>query len=313
VAVTFGSPLVANGTPPVTTSCSPANGSLFPVGDSAVTCTATDADRRTSSCGFFVTVTAPGVLSVTRFVGFGDSITWGEDGSNGVSSALVLGRNRPRVQVPSSQRYEGFLQAELAARYAKQSPTVGNAGNPGESLLDSLTLPRFQSVLNGGAYDVVLIMEGTNDLSQKDAALEPAMMSVLRQMIATARSRGVLPYLATIPPMNPAGYRAATEYAYYLVAEVDDQIRALAQSQNVPLVDVYAALNTNVPLYIGPDGVHPTVDGYAKIADTFFASIQQTLERTSTVTTAASPSRTGSSAIRAASGQGSRVAMPTVR
>jgi hypothetical protein len=108
--------------------------------------------------------------------------------------------------------------------------------------------------------------------------------------------------------MVPAGAnRAALEYGWYLVPDVNTQIRALATAQNVTLVDVYQALNTDVGTLIGPDGVHPTVAGYAKIADTFFAAIKQTLEQVSSgVASGVSRGRTGSSATPTASGQGSR-------
>jgi lysophospholipase L1-like esterase len=310
IVVTFAAPVVTNGKAPVTTTCTPLSGSVFPIGATAVTCVASDADKRTSTCGFTVTVTPPPVLAVSRFVAFGDSITWGEDGSDTSStSAFGLGLFRPTVQVPLSQTYELVLQQELRARYFKQSPIVDNEGKRGESLTDPTApaFPRFARVLQSGGYDVVLIMEGTNDLAQKDSRVEPQMMSVLDQMINNARGRGVRPYLATIPPMNPAGSRAATEYGWYLVPEVNDQIRALAASENVTLVDVYQALNTDVGTLIGPDGVHPTVAGYAKIADTFFAAIKGTLEQaTGVASIAASRARTGSSATPAAAGQGSR-------
>jgi lysophospholipase L1-like esterase len=324
----YPAPTVTNGKAPVTTVCTPASGSSFPIGTTAVACVATDAQQRTSSCGFSVTVTPPPTLSATRFVAFGDSITWGEDGSNdpaptiapcvgGVVVSRASGLIGTLVQVPVAQTYPGALKTELVARYVKQSPIVANQGCPGEDLTDSpnaKVLSRFSSdVLNSGPYDVVLLMEGTNDLVYKDSTLEPQMMAVLRQMLDSAKGRGVRPYLATIPPMNPAGSRASTEYGWYLVPEVNDQIRALAASENVTLVDVYQALNTDVGTLIGPDGVHPTVAGYAKIADTFFAAIKGTLEQTIGLTaTAVSRARTGSSATPAAAGQGSRAATATV-
>jgi hypothetical protein len=33
--------------------------------------------------------------------------------------------------------------------------------------------------------------------------------------------------------------------------------------------------------YLGPDGLHPSGDGYAKIADLFFTAIKSTLETSS--------------------------------
>ena len=100
----------------------------------------------------------------------------------------------------------------------------------------------------------------------------------MRQMLRNAKGRGVQPYLATIPPENPSGCCPPRGGASQMVPGFNDQLRSLAASENVPLVDVYQALNTAVGTYIGFDGLHPTAPGYAKMADTFFTSIMQTLE-----------------------------------
>lgn len=47
---------VTDNCPGPTISCSPASGSLFPIGTTTVTCTATDASNNTSTCSFTVTV-----------------------------------------------------------------------------------------------------------------------------------------------------------------------------------------------------------------------------------------------------------------
>ena len=57
----------------------PGSGTSFGVGTTAVGCTAVDALSRQSQCSFTVTLT-PLLLSVTKFVAFGDSFTEGEDG-----------------------------------------------------------------------------------------------------------------------------------------------------------------------------------------------------------------------------------------
>jgi lysophospholipase L1-like esterase len=43
-------------------------------------------------------------------------------------------------------------------------------------------------------------------------------------------------------------------------------------------VDLYQALVSNVTLYIGVDGLHPTEVGYQRIAEMFFAAVQASLE-----------------------------------
>jgi len=299
VSVSYSAPTVSAGQPPLTVACTPASGATFPIGPNTVTCTVTDAVKRTAACSFTVTVGVPPKLSATNFVAFGDSITWGENGQN--SSAQGFPRLHPAVQFPISETYPEVLKQQLAARYTTQSIVVDNAGQSGESVTDSGTRSRFSQTIAGGRYQVVLIMEGVNDLEQRDSRVYPAIIAGLRQMILDAKSRQMQVFLATIPPENQSA-PCCRNLSWSLVAPLDDQIRGLASEQSVPLVDVYAALNADINTYIGPDGLHPTTAGYAKIADTFFAAIEQTLEIKSTMTS----SRTG--AVRPRSGS---VAAPT--
>jgi len=274
--VVYGVPTAVNGKPPVTTTCTPASGAMFTMGQTSVSCTATDALQRTDACAFFVTVVPPLQLTNTTFVAFGDSITWGEDGTNPLGTSSASTRFHVAVQLPLGQIYPSVLQQDLSARYRIQTPTVANAGKPAEAIADATTFPRFTALTSSRLYSVVLIMEGTNDLYVHDSLTIPPAISGLRQMVRDAKSRGIRPYLATIPPMNPAGFRGGT-YSWYLVPEFNDRVRELAASEGVTLVDVYQGFNNNFAL-LGSDGLHPNAAGYAKIADIFFASIKQTLE-----------------------------------
>src|SRR5262249_27353598 len=54
VTATYGAPTASDNCPGVTASCTPASGSMFPVGTTTVTCTATDTSGNTASCTFTV-------------------------------------------------------------------------------------------------------------------------------------------------------------------------------------------------------------------------------------------------------------------
>jgi subtilisin family serine protease len=54
--VTYGTPSVLDNCSGASASCTPASGSLFPIGSTTVTCTATDASTNSQSCSFTVTV-----------------------------------------------------------------------------------------------------------------------------------------------------------------------------------------------------------------------------------------------------------------
>ena len=275
--VVYTAPTVSDGQQPVTTVCTPASGTLFPLGQTSVNCVATDGKQRTATCSFTVKVQSAPRLSVTSFLAFGDSLTYGEDGNTAVlapSSATLDQQLRPLVQVPYSQRYPEVLRQLLAVRYTRQVPSVYNAGKVGEALLGTGTFLRYASQIYTGSYEAVLILEGANDLTDKDAAIEPSMMATLRSMIATARSRGMKVWIANLPPEVASGYRGR---GAELVPGYNSQLASMAASENVPLVDLYTALG-DTGTYIGIDGLHPTVAGYAKMAETFYNSIKANAE-----------------------------------
>ena len=207
--VLYGSPTVLGGKSPVATSCSPPSGSAFPIGTTRVTCTATDALQRVATCELTVTGLPPPQIVVTRFAAFGDSITYGEDGNLSLSfglsgsfgqNVLLVGFEYPRV-----------LQDQLKGRYTLQasSISVANLGLPGELAGAPSTLTRFSQQAVQGGYDVLLIMEGSNDVNDADYSSGPraiqAALDNLRIMVRLTRNAGRRPYLATIPPMNKNG------------------------------------------------------------------------------------------------------------
>lgn len=283
IAVTYTNPAPVNGKPPVAVSCVPPSGSVFGIGTAGVTCTATDALQRVATCAFPVTVLAvvpPPTLVATRFFAFGDSITRGEDGSNAQTATSLS--FYPRVILADAQTYPGVLLASLVARYKTQSPIVTNQGLPSEAVTDPGTLARFTTFTSSRQYDAALIMEGTNDVYKArnstgnfSTILELAAAG-LRTMVGDAKSRNIRPFLATIPPINPSGFRGMV-YGAELVPGFNDRIRSVAAAENVPLVDVYQAFGGNLAL-LSADGVHPNPEGYKKIATAFFDAIQSSLE-----------------------------------
>src|SRR5262249_19199193 len=143
IIVTYGAPTISGGTAPINSSCTPASGTRFPIGSTLVTCSAEDAKRLTASCGFEVQVRAapprPVLLSATRFVAFGDSITAGVTATCArVTPLMTFAETMQLVQraVDDPWAYPNVLQGRLRARYTTQTPTVTNRGTPGEELAD---------------------------------------------------------------------------------------------------------------------------------------------------------------------------------
>lgn len=282
VAVTY-QPTTTAGAEPVTTACTPASGSTFTIGSTPVTCTATDARQRTASCTFNVVIQAPPRISMTRFVAFGDSITWGEDGlaTLTMSPADLLSWNYPTARL-LGREYPTVLQQLLTARYTTQTFSVFNDGFPGEKAANAVS--RFTDSMIRNAPQVALLLEGTNDIYGGTGGNPPGIapaIAALRQMIVSARGRGIRVLLATVPPQNPAGPRGAL--GYQTVPLLNAEIRLLASSEGVPLVDVFDAFNGNLAL-LGPDGLHPNANGYVTIANKFYDVIRAQFETSTTLT-----------------------------
>jgi len=287
VAVNYPLPAVSGGTPPISIVCTPPSGSSFNVGSATVACTARDAHQQAASCSFAVTVTAPR-LSSTKFLAFGDSITAGElnpacavPSETGPLTAYFDNlRARPEA-VDIGAAYPTKLQALLGARYSTQNPTVTNSGLGGEcastaSGCFSYGETRLPGALTSNAPEVVLLLEGVNDINNRRSAAIPDVVAALRTMIGQARGRGAQVFLGTLLPERVGACRG---YAPSVIPPANDQIRALASSANVPLVDLYAAFGADAPTsLIGFDGLHPTAAGYDLIAQTFFETIRKDLE-----------------------------------
>ncbi len=270
----FAFPLSVGGAPPVSVVCSALPGAAFPVGTTTVTCTATDSIARQASCGFTVTVRPAPQVSRTSFLAFGDSITEGTI-SNPLPGLFSLGL---------SHSYPFKLNDLFLARYRVQNLSLINAGMPGEVAAAALSPEgrksgevRLREELQRYNPQVLLLMEGTNDLF---FGLEDGItygIPALDRMIGEAMGRGTQVFLATIPPQRADGVRRRGAVAA-LIPSFNDKVKALAAARGAVLVDVFAALNVDLHRYIGDDDLHPTDAGFSLIAATFMAAIQMNLE-----------------------------------
>jgi lysophospholipase L1-like esterase len=261
--VTYPHATVAGGTAPIAMQCVPASAGDFPIGSTVVTCTATDAQSRTDSCTFSVTVNPPPRIDATRYVAYGDSIS---DGALGFAPSAV-GDPGPEVG------YAFKLRSLLIERFTAQEFSVTDEGIGGEFVAQGLA--RLPGALTRDQPEALLLLEGVNDLNNgRDAAI-PRVVSGLRSMVRLARGRGVVVFLATLPPERPGGFRAGAPGSIILV---NDQIRPMALAEGAILVDLFHEFEGRLETHIGPDGLHPNDAGYQLMAETFFAAIRARFE-----------------------------------
>jgi lysophospholipase L1-like esterase len=263
VAGSFPPPTISGGAAPVTVVCTPASGATFPLGPTPVSCVATDALARKSSCGFSVTVRPPPRIRLTKYLAFGDSETEGKLSPMGFG----LGNPGPSFSYPYK------LKELLEKRYTAQTFVMSNEGYGGEVL--AIGEIRLDQLLPAYAPEVLLIQEGINDLDAGGTAVIPAMMDSLRGMVEEGQRHGAVVFLATLLPQRAGPPK-------YLVPErigpANDAIKRVAAEEQAILVDLYAAFGGSPDPLIGSDGLHPTEAGYEKMAEAFFSAIRASLE-----------------------------------
>ncbi|HUQ89277.1 MAG TPA: GDSL-type esterase/lipase family protein [Vicinamibacterales bacterium] len=274
VAVSFDTPPVTGGQGSVSVTCAPSSGETFPIGTTEVKCTATDSLNRKGECSFTVTVSKLAQLSRVRFLAFGDSVTAGEVsfpvGSTSHGMALIS----KQVVVPAAA-YPTILAKTLQGRYSSQADSivVANYGLGGEKA--AVARDRFIQALNIVRPEVVLLMQGYNDIPGGADGAASTAASEVEIMVAEARNRGMRVFLATLVPPRPGGNRTIGQI---YIDDYNNRMRVVASRQGAVLVDLYTAILPDVQRYIGVDGLHPNEAGYARIADLFFQAIQANLE-----------------------------------
>lgn len=215
--------------------------------------------------------------TATIYVAFGDSITAG------------VGDSR--------EPDEGYpTRLETLLRPSNANATVRNRGLGGERTPEGLT--RIDDVLAEGG-DVLLLMEGTNDVSR---ALSPETTRFnLAQMALKAEARGFSVVHATTIPRIP---RASVDPENWANQDLNERIRDLAGTRDRRLVDNFEVFGRQPNLFSTlyytafDDGVgHPNGAGYDLMARTFF-EVLTGADRVPPVTGVLSP-KNGARGVRA--------------
>ena len=210
---------------------------------------------------------SPPTLRVARILAFGDSITWGTT-SQPLITTLTAG-------LPESYPFK--LQTLVTARYTAQTITVLNVGNPGEKVLDSGTLKRFSDRVSEAKPELILLMEGANDLNNIQGSVNDAITVIvgnLEEMVKEAVRRGIPIMVGTLPPERVAKRSAAA-----FLPRFNDAIRVMAAKKGGILVDVNAQFPESL---IGQDGLHPTEQGYQRLAEIYLEAIKGLYESAAT-------------------------------
>ncbi|MDX1644253.1 MAG: SGNH/GDSL hydrolase family protein [Thermoanaerobaculia bacterium] len=205
---------------------------------------------------------APAVSEATasefRYLAFGDSITAGS------FDELGLGGYPPR------------LESALACSPGVCS--VDNQGKGGESTGQAVS--RIDSVLAASPYDVMLLMEGTNDIFKSPPISNATIEFNLETIGSKAEEAGVETLLASIIRFHPDGKRGTTRDDE--VQDLKNRLAQVAAERGYYFANPWAVLCpdrtcfdqhyfSDVP---DPDPVgHPDASGYDILSGVFFDSV----------------------------------------
>jgi lysophospholipase L1-like esterase len=206
--------------------------------------------------------TPPAVPRVAklRYLAFGDSLT------EGVVSAPYT-----QTLVTTPHAYPARLAEVLRGRYRDQPEiAVFNEGKAGEFSTDGKT--RLPDAIKAHAPEVLLLLEGANDINFLGRRGITRVVIALEDMIKDASRRGLVVFVGTLPRQREGGRNAG---GAEFVEELNVQIRKTALEEGATVVDVYNQLDLSL---VGEDGLHLTEAGYVRLAEIFAAAIRQAFE-----------------------------------
>jgi lysophospholipase L1-like esterase len=197
----------------------------------------------------------PPHLQVGRILTFGDSLT------EGAATPLALDPSMPGLE----RSYPYKLQALLTARYTDQTVSVYNGGLGGEDAMSQATAGRLVDLLRQLHPDVVILLEGVNDLNA--GVPIPTVIGAIEGLIGEARARGAHVLLSTLPPQRPGGPKASSVDQ---IVPFNDEIRKTAADEGATLVDIYPLITLDL---VAPDGLHMTQAGNDVLAQAFLNAL----------------------------------------
>jgi GDSL-like Lipase/Acylhydrolase family len=138
---------------------------------------------------------------------------------------------------------------------------------------------------------VVLLLGGTNDVAKYEVGnVYSQLTALLEDIYSKVPDAWVV--VSSIPPMNPNASDVST-YGNGVVAGWAPNVplangeiyRAVHNYPQATLVDFYSAVAGNLNAYIGADGVHPSMAGYAILANLWYNAINTHIKELNTNST----------------------------
>jgi len=202
----------------------------------------------------------------SRILCFGDSLTYGTT----LQAPQALHANLVAVE-----GYVPKLGRLIQANYVEARFELINSGVGGEGTSEGRI--RLAADIRRLRPDLVLLLQGAVDAGSVPPSFEATRRN-LRAMMNDVLSEGIDLIVGTVPPFHPDGFRST---GIHNVPVLNGIIREEAARLGVPVADHERAFGDDPGLQ-GPDGVHPNDNGYEVMASTWFAALQELMERSGT-------------------------------
>ncbi len=204
-------------------------------------------------------------------VAFGDSITKGDS-------------------VVQHERFTSIAENELTPSTGKRVNVI-NAGVNAD--ITTLALRRIERDVLARQPDMVTIMFGVNDAgffrpdgppADTPRTLPEDYERNLYRMVELVAGVHAIPVLGTPLPMSPS-YPLADLPPYrehglnFLVDQYAEIMREVARKQKTPLMDFHRAFADDPATQAFlPDGIHPTAEGHAFLAEIYVATLRRVID-----------------------------------
>jgi len=198
-------------------------------------------------------------LDYKKFVGFGDSITYGYIDK------------LPNPELGYIPRLQVLINSQLF-----DDGNVVNEGIPGEQTYEGLE--RFEQVIITDKGKYLLFHEGTNDSRHPDIPVSSTVFNI-SYMMDKALEYDIQPILSTIIPRDP--YDSGTRRERGIA--ISDGIRAIALEKDIPLIDFWEIFDTYPESDGGYDSlmsdyVHPSEKGYQLMAEEWLKYLEDIIK-----------------------------------
>lgn len=126
---------------------------------------------------------------------------------------------------------------------------------------------------------IVVILAGTNDVAHNDFAVTPQQtFGNIKSMVELAEANNIKVILCSTMPASSFGWHPDIKDAAKTIIELNKQVKAYAESKNIPYVDYHRAMadeHGGLPKKYSDDGVHPTLEGYKIMEDLVQTAIRK--------------------------------------